>query len=283
MSQTTITRRRVAQAAGRFFPADPTALEEFIDDLLRQAPEPAEDGGEVRAVVVPHGCYRYSGVTAAHAYRAVAALRGSIRTVAVVGPSHRFALRGMALAGALDFSTPLGDLRVAPGITDRIPGLPGAHVDDLAHATEHSVEVQLPFIQRALGAVDLIPVVTGATTEAQTHALLSTLAADPGTLIVVSSDVSHRCSCAEADAISKDTVHRLTTLRGHIPRSSACGASVLNGLVSTARAMGWAPHLLASSTSGDVTGSRTEVVGYAALSFTAPAGPVPATPHRASP
>lgn len=269
MSQMTITGRRAAQAAGRFFPADPTALEELVDGLLRRAPEPPGQSGEVRAVVVPHGCYRYSGLTAAHAYRAVAALRGRIRTVAVVGPSHRFTLKGMALAGALDFSTPLGDLRVAPGIADRLPGIPGAHVDDQAHAAEHSVEVQLPFIQRALGAVDLIPVVTGATTEARTHALLSTLTADPGTLIVVSSDVSHRCSPAEAAGISQDTVRRLTTLRGHIPRSSACGATLLNGLVSTARAMGWTPHLLASSTSGDVTGSRTEVVGYAALSFTA--------------
>lgn len=262
MSQLTITRRRTAHAAGRFYPADPGALEKLVDDFLRRAPTP--DGDRVRAVVVPHGAYRYSGLTAAHAYRALAGLRGQVHTVAVVGPSHRLALHGTALAGLDDFPTPLGDLRVSPGVIDRMPGV---HLDDRA-AAEHAVEVQLPFIQRVLGDVNLIPLVTGATTEAQTHALLRALAAEPGTLIVVSSDVSHRGPRTEVGGISGDTVRRLTTLRGHIPRSSACGATLLNGLVSTARGLGWTPHLLASSTSGDCGGSGADVVGYAALSFT---------------
>lgn len=278
MSQMTITRRRAAHAAGRFYPADPVRLRELVDDFLRRVPAP-ETGEEVRAIVVPHGAYRYSGMTAAHAYRAIAALRGMVHTVAVVGPAHRLALRGLALPGDADFSTPLGDLRVAPWMADRLPGV---HVDDRAHAAEHSIEVQLPFIQRVLGDVNLIPVVTGATTEAQACALFEALAAEPGTLIVVSSDVSHRSPFPEASGISGDTVHRLTTLRGHIPRSTACGATLLNGLVSTARALGWQPHLLVSSTSGDATGCQGEVVGYAALSFTGSRVEAPAVGHRAS-
>ncbi len=266
MSDTHTVVRHPSAVAGRFYPAEPARLSALLDDLFTMARPPSFDPSTIRAVVVPHGSYLYSGLTAASAFRAVEQSRGRIRHVAVLGPAHRGPAAGASAPTADRFETPLG---AVPINTGRLAELAQVHPDDRAHLGEHSIEVQLPLIQRALGDVDVIPLVVGRTTEAQTATLLGELATDPETLIVISSDISHRHPYQDAHRLDAETIHRITTLRGRVPRSTACGARLINGLVTIARDLGWRSRLLAACNSGDATGSTDDVVGYASFAFCA--------------
>src|SRR5660397_48673 len=143
---------RQAAVAGSFYPRDPDVLRDTVDALLADAvssPAPLP-----KALVVPHAGYEYSGPVAASAYARAARGRGLVERVIVIGPSHRVPLRGIALAGAQGFVTPLGVVRVADDwAMNQLSALPAVCVAPEAHRWEHSVEVQLPFIQRALGDV----------------------------------------------------------------------------------------------------------------------------------
>ena len=256
--------------AGSFYPADSKVLGKTVDDMLAHATAPPVPG-HVRAVIAPHAGYVYSGPVAAAGY---AQLMGrDYEVVVVVAPSHKF-FQGVSVFPGAAYATPLGEIAIAADLAQAI-----ADADDCitrtsrGHEREHSLEVQLPFLQRALGAFQLVPVVIGDQSEANCRALarvLSEYATGPATLLVGSSDLSHFHSYDEAvelDGVAADDIARCDPERFiadiRKARCEACGAGAVTATLLAARAAGArAARVLMRRNSGDVTGDRSEVVGY---------------------
>jgi MEMO1 family protein len=259
---------RPAAVAGLFYPSDARTLAREVDYLLGAvAPE-----GSVRApkmLVVPHAGYVYSGSIAAQAYALLAPWRGHIRRVIVLGPTHRVAVRGLALPDVSAFATPLGRVELDPDAPSRLSGLSQVRVNAEAHAQEHSLEVQLPFLQRVLGTFTLVPLAVGEASAAQVAQVLERLWGGDETLVVISTDLSHYLSHAQAQARDRATVERILQLDPALDHAQACGATPLGGALLAARAHGLVPRLLDLRNSGDTAGDRDRVVGYCAMAFEA--------------
>lgn len=213
--------------------------------------------------VVPHAGYVYSGSTAAHAFAALAL--DPPERILLLGPTHRVYVAGIALAGVDGFETPLG---VVAGDRDLVAALresPAVCVRPDVHAEEHSLEVQLPFLQVVAPYVPVVPLAVG-DVDAQTVADVIELALDlPGTGVLVSTDLSHYHPYAEAAGLDAETIERIIALDRTIPHDRACGASPLSGALVAAQRHSWAPELLYACSSGDTAGTRDRVVGYAAF------------------
>lgn len=255
---------RPAAVAGTFYPGSAQSLNYDIDKLLRQAK--ASAGPLPKAVIVPHAGYIYSGPIAASAYQRVAAGRGTIRRVVLLGPAHRVPVRGLALPQAEAFQTPLGTVPVDAEAEALIADLPQVVASAPAHAWEHSLEVQLPFLQKILGEFTLVPLVVGDATAQEVAEVLDRLWGGPETLIVISSDLSHYLPYELAQKIDDQTVHMILDLRG-VSHEQACGGTPVNGLLLAAQRHRLRPELLDLRNSGDTAGDHDHVVGYAAFAF----------------
>lgn len=267
---------RQPAVAGSFYPANATILSGEVSRLLDAARSRAEivtDSPKV--LIVPHAGYIYSGSTAALAYAQLSAVRDSVRRVVLLGPVHRVPVRGLALAGATAFATPLGEIELDADATRLLADLPQVVVSAAAHAREHSMEVQLPFLQTVLGKFKLVPLAVGDATPAEVAEVLETLWGGPETLIVISSDLSHFLPYRDAQAIDQETARRIISLSGPITHDQACGGTPINGLLLAAKKRHLRPHLLGLCNSGDTAGDRGRVVGYAAFAFTQ--APMPST------
>jgi len=262
------SRVRDAAVAGSFYPGDPEVLRVTVDRLLADAPLSPDGAPTPRAVIVPHAGYVYSGSTAALAYARIARGRDAIRRVVLIGPTHRVAVRGVALPGADGFRTPLGVLPVAEEwAEERLAGVPGVCVFAETHRWEHSVEVQLPFLQRTLGDVEIVPLLAGDATGDEVADVIDALSDGPGTLVVISSDLSHYLPYDEARRVDAGTIAQIGALDGPLDHLQACGATPVNGLLVAARRHGLRPELLGACSSGDTAGDRERVVGYCAFAF----------------
>lgn len=247
-----------------FYPLRAEKLETDVAAYLSTVP--AFDGA-AKAIIAPHAGYRYSGPIAAHAYRAVEARRGRVTRVVLLGPAHRVFLEGMALPSADSFATPLGEVPVdAAGIQAAL-GRPGTWVSNAAHADEHSLEVQLPFLQTVLDDFEIVPVVVGVCPVAEVAALLDELWGGEETLIVVSSDLSHYHSYERAQAIDAATTAKIEARDATLRGDEACGAYSVNGLLAAATSRGLAVRTLDVRNSGDTAGDRQRVVGYGAYAL----------------
>lgn len=257
-------KTRQAAVAGLFYPAETAVLERTVADLLAAAPA-ARDS--VKAIIAPHAGYQYSGPTAACAYRLLEGRRDTIRRVVLLGPAHRVYLQGMALPSVDAFTTPLGDVPVdADGVRQAL-ALPGMQVSDEAHASEHSLEVHLPFLQAVLDDFRLIPIVVGICPAREVEAVLEALWGGEETLIVVSSDLSHFHSYSEAQGIDAQTTARIEARESSLQGEEACGAYALNGLLLAAKARGLNVRTLDVRNSGDTAGDPFRVVGYGAYAL----------------
>jgi AmmeMemoRadiSam system protein B len=246
-----IAVRRPA-VAGLFYPADAAELRREVEDLLGGARGP--EGAAPKALIVPHAGYVYSGPVAATGY---ARLRGAaVRRVVLLGPAHRYPLRGVATHGADFFETPLGRIPVE---RTSLPVL------DAAHAKEHSLEVHLPFLQVVLGEFTLVPVVVGDASPDEVADALEGRWGGPETLVVVSSDLSHYHDYATARRLDRRTADAITAAEPGLRPEQACGCHAVNGLLALARKKGLAVELLDLRSSGDTAGPRDEVVGYGAF------------------
>jgi len=274
---------RPPAVAGRFYPGNSDDLRAELHSLLLTAEghsaNPAgihgnshtafigsDSDGEVIAphvLVVPHAGYVFSGPIAAEAY---ATLRGTgnIRRVVVLGPSHRVALRGMALPSSTAFDTPLGRIPLDTGALQSLLALPQVLVNDEAHAQEHSLEVQLPFLQQMLGMFTLVPVVVGDTTADEVARVINALWRDD-TLIVISTDLSHYHDHLSARRIDAQTIERILELDTNLKGKEACGCRPLNGLLQVLKEKNLEIELLDARNSGDTAGARDQVVGYASF------------------
>jgi hypothetical protein len=258
---------RPAAVAGRFYPGDAATLTADVDAMLAAAPVTA--GGRPKALIVPHAGYVYSGPIAASAYGPLRSLRPRPTRVVLVGPAHHVALHGLALPDAAAVATPLGVVRIDAELAGRAAALPQVRVSAEAHAREHSLEVQLPFLQRALGEFTVVPLVVGHASAAEVAGVLEALWGDDDTLIVISTDLSHYLPYADARALDAATAAQIVALDPQIAAEQACGACAVRGFLPVAQRRRLVPRLLDLRSSGDTAGDRRRVVGYAALAFAA--------------
>jgi AmmeMemoRadiSam system protein B len=260
---------RQPAVAGAFYSGQPAVLAQDVAALLAQAGLNAEASGPVpKALVVPHAGYVYSGSTAALAYATLAPARHTIRRVVLLGPVHRVPVRGLALPDVAAFATPLGDIQLDQAAMAAISQLPQVVVSQAAHALEHSLEVQLPFLQSVLADFKLVPLAVGDASPQEVAEVLAILWGGPETLLVISSDLSHFLTYREAQAMDHETVETILHLSGFLTHTQACGGTPINGLLLAAKAHHLTPRLLGLCNSGGSAGDRGRVVGYAALAFT---------------
>src|SRR6267378_1188469 len=231
---------RPAAVAGTFYPRDSRALITELDDLLGGVEQLAPRLGFPKALIVPHAGYIYSGPVAARAYDEVAAAR-----VVMLGPVHRVPVRGLALPGAQIFETPLGRIPIDQKAVQEVSSLPQVVSSDPAHALEHSLEVQLPFLQKVLGDFALVPFAVGMANVEEVAQVIERLWGGRETLIVISTDMSHYHAYEEARRIDDATVDRIAALATDIDHDEACGATPLNGLLSVAERRNLSNKLLA--------------------------------------
>lgn len=262
---------RPAAVAGAFYPSDTATLRADIAACL--APPAVPPGLTLKALIVPHAGYVYSGGTAGRAYAALAAQKARIRRVVLLGPCHRVAVRGLAAPTVSAFATPLGKVPLDRAALDSLADLPQVLAHDGAHAMEHSLEVQLPFLQSVLGEFSLVPLAVGDASADEVAAVIERLWGGPETLLVISSDLSHFHTYREAQRIDDDTVRHILALDQLTSFEQACGALPVNGLLAAARRHGLRIELLAQCNSGDTAGDRERVVGYAAFALFEPAPP----------
>ena len=256
---------RLPAVDGLFYPSDPLSLTKEIRKHLSNAKELPYIP---KALIVPHAGYIYSAPIAASAYRLLEAMHDQIGRVVLLGPAHRIWVQGMALPKVDAFETPLGTITLDTTAMAEIAALPQVEVLDAAHAQEHSLEVQLPFLQVVLGDFKLVPLVVGGATPDQVAEVLERLWGGSETLIVVSSDLSHYLPYQTSSKVDKATAQAILDLRTDLIGEQACGAHPVNGLLLAARRHGLVPHLLDLRNSGDTAGDRERVVGYGAFSFT---------------
>ncbi len=257
---------RPPAVAGTFYPADSNELGRLVDALLAQAEEVQRAAVvPAHAYVVPHAGLVYSGPVAARAYAHLARSGARPRTVLLVGPAHRAACPGLAVSGAAAFETPLGVVAVDAERRARLVAEGLVRVDEGPHQREHCLEVQLPFLQRVVPGVRLLPVLGGDASPRAVGALLEALWDDPEVLVVFSSDLSHYLPYDEARAVDRETA---TLLEALDPRAlepgRACGRVGLGGLVALGTRRPLTLERLDLRSSGDTAGPRAEVVGYGA-------------------
>jgi hypothetical protein len=258
---------RPAAVAGMFYPGDARALAAEVDELLGGVEELAPRLGFPKALVVPHAGYIYSGPVAARAYDELGPARGIVRRVVLLGPVHRVPVRGLAVPGATAFATPLGEVPIDSAAVRAVQDLPQVVESDPAHALEHSLEVQLPFLQKVLGEFSLVPFAVGTASAEEVAQVIERLWGGPETLVVVSTDMSHYHAYQEARRIDAATLARIAACATDIGHDEACGATPLNGLLSFARMRRLQVRQLAACNSGDTAGGKGRVVGYSSFAL----------------
>ncbi len=266
MNTTTPTIRPPA-VAGTFYSDRPDKLAAAVESMLSQAQDAGL--GSVRALIAPHAGYRYSGPIAASAFRQLQADgNGQRRTVYLLGPAHYVFVDSVALSPADAFETPLG--RVAQNsaaIDDLLARGRAYQLHPLAHELEHSLEVELPFLQTTLHDWDLVAMLCGQPPVEQVATDLASRLRSQD-LVVVSSDLSHFHPYETAQALDRAFLEAVVA--GDMQRAAqgeACGLQPILILMRLAQLQGWTAHLLDYRNSGDTSGDRQRVVGYAAVAY----------------
>jgi MEMO1 family protein len=252
---------RPPSAAGLLYAGDPDRLRASVAALIGAVEASASDAP--KALIAPHAGYVYSGSVAAEAFARLRAGARAIKRVVLIGPAHFVPVRGIAAPTVDAFATPLGripvDRQALAAIADLVVEA------DAPHAPEHSLEVELPFLQTLLPSFALVPLVIGDATAQEVAEVLRRLWGGPETAIVVSSDLSHyhdydtarRLDAATAGAIERGEWQSLGP-------NQACGFLAVGGLIVETTRRRLAPRRLALCNSGDTAGGRERVVGYGA-------------------
>ena len=258
-------RVRTPAVAGTFYPARPGELKRMVDDLLAGAHIP-ENAPSPAALVVPHAGYVYSGPVAATAYARLRGTAASISRVVAFGPVHYVPVRGAAVPAADAWATPLGEVPIDPVLRERAVAR-GAAVDDRPHAPEHALEVQLPFLQRVLApGFSFLPVAVSELSAGETADLIDAFFGETGTLVLVSTDLSHYHDLETARRLDRRTADTILARDASaLSGEDACGFYPLRGLIDLARRKDLPIELLDLRTSGDTAGDPGRVVGYSAF------------------
>ncbi len=260
-----MTTIRQPAVSDLFYPGDPRQLRTMLDAYL--GPETPE-GALPKAVIVPHAGYIYSAPVAARVYARLKSLAGQVRRVVLLGPAHRVPFYGLAVSDADLFRTPLGDIPVDHAAIQTLDTFSQITHLEQAHAQEHALEVQLPFLQTVLGEFSLVPIVVGQATGEEVAEVLERLWGGPETLIVISSDLSHYHDYATAQRMDRRTSEAIVSLHPEkLDYEDACGRIPVQGLLLLAKRHGLEGELVDLRNSGDTAGSRDQVVGYGAYAF----------------
>lgn len=256
---------RPSAVAGSFYPRGAAVLKASVEALLSEA-EPSGEG-PLLGVIAPHAGYIYSGPVAASAFADVAAGSNAFERVLLIGPPHYVAVSGVAAPSSKAFATPLGEVEIDADAVAALLDAGLVRIDDRAHAPEHSLEVELPFLQAALGCFTLIPLLVGDASPKDVAAIVDAMM-DERTLLVVSTDLSHYRDDASArarDLATAATIERLDFAK--LGPHDACGFAALNGALCAGKERGWKIKRLDLRNSGETSGDRTRVVGYGAWTF----------------
>ena len=263
-----VTRVRPPAVAGKFYPDDPVRLRALLRSCFADAVAPAASAEPPKALVVPHAGLVYSGPVAASAYLRLGAERGAIRRVVLLGPSHRVPLSGIGLTSATEWRTPLGSVPIDHRHDELLLAHALVITHDEAHAPEHSLEVQLPFLQAVLDEFELLPLIVGDADVDEVAAVIEAVQGGDDTVVVVSTDLSHYHRYVDAQRLDARTAAAIVARRDvEIADLDACGARPLRGLLRTAVAHDLAVEQLDLRNSGDIAGDRSRVVGYGAFAL----------------
>ncbi len=263
--------------AGTFYPGSAKTLERDIDDMLDRAKLP-DLHGPLLGLVSPHAGYMYSGFTAAHGYKALQGRRYDV--VIVVGPSHQEYFDGIAVFPGTRYRTPLGEVPIHEEIRAKIVGgNKRISLSVAGHRTEHSVEVQIPFLQRALGTFSFVPIVMGDQTPELCKALADAIVSAVSgysVLLVASSDLSHYHPYEDAVGLDRRVIDLVESYQPlqlmedlRHRRVEACGGGPIAAVMLAAQSLGAnTAHVIHYCNSGDVTGDKSGVVGYLSAMLT---------------
>ena len=262
---------RQPAVAGHFYPSDARELAVTVDTLLAEAYGVGASSAPLpKAIIAPHAGYIYSGPVAARAHAMLGRGRDSIRRIVVIGPAHYVGFEGLAAPSCAAFQTPLGVLSVDRSAIEILRGLPTVRITDAPHVREHALEVQLPFLQRVLSEVQIVPLLVGDARPEDVASVLAQLWGSEETVIAVSSDLSHYLDADAArwrDGATADAIERGDG--SQIGADDACGFLPIAGLLLETRARGLHARRLDLRNSGDTAGSKDRVVGYGAWFFEA--------------
>lgn len=251
--------------AGLFYPAEPETLHRQVREFIAAArnvttPTP-------KALIAPHAGYIYSGPIAGTAYASLGTATG-IHRVILLAPAHQAVFRGIAYSSASHFQTPLGLIPVDRQVLEKLSQMPPLHLNDPAFRDEHSIEVQLPFLQEVLDDFSIIPLLVGDTTAEQVAEVLEQIWDGRGDLVVISSDLSHYLDYETATAMDLKTSRAIEALQPEtLTYNSACGRTPVSGLLLLAKKHGLTARTVDLRNSGDTAGSHDRVVGYGAYVF----------------
>jgi AmmeMemoRadiSam system protein B len=260
---------RQPAAAGVFYPSERGELERVVRDLLEATrpqgelppSQPTRRGRRVRAIVVPHGLYATAGATIAAAWAQVATSALSIRRVVLLGPAHHLPFAGVAAPFADAFATPLGLVAVDRIAIETARRLPQLVLSDVPHEQEHSLEVQLPFVQIVLPAAMIVPLIVGESSVEEGAAVLDALW-DDSTLAVVSTDLSQYYDDLTARRLDENTARSIEAAQyGEIGEEQACGHAARRALLFVTRARGMHAMRVAMCHAGE----KDEVIGFGAF------------------
>ena len=281
MRESTDKNIRSSAIAGTWYPGNQRGLARTLQGFFSRVDQP-RIGGELMGLIVPHAGYSYSGQTAAYAYKQLDGMQ--VDTVVILGPSHRAWVDNYAVSAEDAYETPLGVVDLDRGFIDRLSLQ--VQLQQTSRDAEHSLEIQLPFLQAQLGEFRIVPILVSTDSPAQAErlaeALADTLSSAPETgrrtLLVASSDLHHIDSYEAVvqrdqpvvNAISAFDLQKLAGLFGQ-PHCSVCGRIPILTVLHAARLLGAnAVEVLHHTNSGDVTGQRRAgqyTVGYMAAAI----------------
>lgn len=259
-------KNRNPAVAGFFYPSSGSPLNKMVDGYLSQ--KLPESTIQPKILIVPHAGYKYSASIAASAYRELLPYRDKIKNVIIVGPAHRIWVEGAALSASDTFSTPLGKISINKDINEIISQNADIIYANDAHKDEHSIEVQLPFLQKSLKDFKIIPIVYGGISPQNLAKALSPYMGDDKTIIIFSADMSHYLDYENAKKQDAQTAEMIKSGLTDIKNHMSCGSTGLNTALILAKENNLVPKLLDSGNSGDTSGDKNSVVGYASWIFT---------------
>ena len=257
---------RQPEVAGAFYPADPGACADLVMRSLEDA-RPAPPG-EPKVIVAPHAGHVYSGPIAGTAYAPLVERSNRIRRVVMVGPAHRVGFSGVATTSADAWASPLGTVPVDWPAMQPVLTRPGFRIADAAFAREHCLEVQIPFLQRALDDFSIVPILVGDASQDDVAEVLETLWGGLETLILISTDLSHFHDYGTAQRLDSETATLIELLQPEkIDGERACGCRGLGGALLRAQELDLRVTALDVRNSGDTSGTKDRVVGYGAFAM----------------
>ncbi len=265
MREKQISGIRYPAVAGIFYPVDPQELKQILQGFLD---EKTIKQSLPKAMIVPHAGLIYSGSIAASAYAQLQTFAEQITRIVLLGPTHHVAFHGMAFPTAHIFVTPLGNIPIDQQTISSVTHFPFVSISDLAHLQEHSLEVQLPFLQALIPTFSLVPAVIGESSPQEVGEILEALWGGDETLIIISSDLSHYHGYTEAKQLDKHTSEAIESFHIEaINHHHACGRNAVNGLLLLAKKKHLQVTTVDLRNSGDTAGSKDRVVGYGAYLF----------------